>query len=254
MRTALRAGTPLAALVALLAWSAGPALGDMNVAQTFTNTTGMTAWDFHWPFNPSTLTIKGINGGAFGSTGTTLQQELNQIRIDCWNGSVANQAQNTVTVTVGENSCGQGTAWWTDAVGVGIGSAGTPISLRGNPGTTATEWVVAFDNRDFDTLRLIVNGLRSATTPTIYNADNFAGASFEWNQYYSTLAIDQGDEVEMTIAVPVGEYPVFEGEIWDEGMYDQTHSMFRVQFTPEPATLCLLGLGVAGLLARRRGK
>jgi hypothetical protein len=246
--------TALAVFAVLLAGSAGPAPAGMNVAQTFTNTTGGAAQDFHWPFNPSTLTINGINGGAFSVTGTTLQSELNQIRIDCSGGVVNNQAQNTVTVTVGENSAGQGTAWWSGAGGAYIGDAGTPISLRGNPGTTATEWIVAFDNRDIGTLRLIVNGLKSATTSTIYNADNFAGAAFEWNQYYNTMMIDPGAEVEMTIAVPAGQYPVFEGEIWDEGLYDQTHSTFRVQFTPEPATMCLLGLGAVGVLMRGRKK
>jgi hypothetical protein len=136
------------AAVVVAALACLPAAGDITVCQTFTNTTLLDPVnDLHWVFSPWTLTDNAWNGGAFPQLNRIKSEAANTVEYQFRGGNVAKGAQTTVSVTFDHDGYTQTPAMWSVG-GVAVGQAGTPFSLRGEPGMTATEWVIALDNRD----------------------------------------------------------------------------------------------------------
>jgi hypothetical protein len=246
----------LVAAVVVAALACVPAAADITMCQTFTNNTVHDSVnDLHLTFNPYTLTDNAWDGGVFSQLNDNNKSEgANTIEYCFSGGNVAKGNQTTVSITFDQNGYGQGQTLWS-INGAPAGQAGAPFSLRGSPGTTADYWVVALDNRDIQTtFQLIVSNLQFAVSSTVYNAHTLQGATFAWFEpVVSTFEITSGGELEFLVPTGPGEYPVLQATLMDAGM-SETLSSFRAQITPEPATMALLGLGVASLVARRRNK
>jgi len=244
----------LVAAVVVAALACVPAAADITCCQTFTNNTvNDPVNDLHLTFNPWTLTDNDWDGGVLPQLNRIVSENANTIEYRFSGGNVAKGKQATVSVTFDQNGYGQGQTMWSVG-GVAVAQAGAPFSLRGSPGTTADMWVIALDNRDFQTTRqLIVSDLRFAATSTIYNAHTLQSATFMWSEPRPTFAINYGAEEEFQWQTGLGAYPVLQATLWDAEMPETTTS-FVAQITPEPATMALVGFGVAGVLARRRRK
>jgi hypothetical protein len=244
----------LVAAIVVVALACVPAAADITMSQTFTNNTVHDSVnDLHLLFNPWTLTDNDWDGGVLPQLNRIALEGANTIEYCFSGGNVAKGTQATVSVTFDQDGYGQGQTMWSIG-GVAAGQAGAPFSLRGSPGTTADYWVVALDNRDLQTAaQLIVSNLQFASSSVTYNAHTLPGATFAWSAPLSTFAITSGEEEVFLVPTGPGEYPVLKATLMDFGM-PETSTSFVAQITPEPATMALLGLGAASIVARRRAK
>jgi len=248
--TGLRLAAVLVA-VGFVDAAVGVALGGQVMNNTYTNTTGKTAFDFHWTFYPGTLTLTDWDGGAFLSANTNVVGD--NVDVHFATGAVGPQVQNAFSVTFDEDISGNFTPWWSGQDGASIGSAGTPFSLRDQYGATATEWTIAIDNHDFGDLRTtVVANLQTASTPVIFQGQALATAGLLWSSPQADILISPNGEYSFLVTTAPGEYPVIKADLYDQGYQTDTQMSLVAEFTPEPATLGLLAFGL--LAALRRGR